>query len=431
MNKLKKILLPLLLLNVFSLNASVSINKEGNGMPIIGELSIAVGVAYYSSCVIKIHAKNFGDMAMDGGAYGIEPTMDEFQDYEDKILDAIETTNRDKVNNITEIYANLRKHLLKTGQFNNQQQAKLDMQQRELRMEYKANLEKEIEIAKSTSFGDTAAGEAPAAGSFTYDLMKNLCKKNKMYEATQGTDARKTAVAAASKKAKKNVSKRTNISSVASEVRKQQERHYDLFCSLEEKDAGLCESVSMLPNADIMADNFLLPEGFKADNAAITNEYATRFTYNEMEALASDAFLNNIIGIMPINPPTPEERSNPKKAKFVTLYNQLLSSLNLSSYVFEHAYQNRLPKNKSGVRMSLLDTLNYMISDMNSIKSKSIEGQADSNAFEMTYQSVLALKTKLDMEKLIQKERLKLLEATTLGLMENSTSNLQNLEKKK
>jgi len=429
----KKTLLCLILATtgLFNLNAAVSVNKTGNGMPMVGEISVSVAPSYYNSCVIKIHAKDFGDMAMDGGYYGIKPTMNEFKSYEDKLLNAVETTNRDKVNNITEIFANLRKHMLKTSGFNTQQRAKINSQQRELRMEYKANLVKEIERAKTTSFGDTANGTKPEVGSFTYDMMKNLCKKNKMYEATQGAESREITVAAAAKKAKSNVEKRQDVSSVTSAVRKQQERHYDLFCSLEDKNSGLCDNVSQLPNADIMADIFLLPEGFKVTNAAITTDYVTRYTYNEMEALAADSFLNNIIGLMPVSPPTPEERLNPKKAKFIAVYDYLVSNLNLASYVFENAYQNRLPKNKSGVRMSNLDTLNYMIEDMNSIKSKSIEGQADSNAFEMTYQSVLALKTKLDMEMLTHSERVKLLEASLLSLQENTASNLKNLERKK
>lgn len=427
MKKINKLLIPLLFLNSFNLNAAISYNKTGSGLPVIGEISFAIANSYYSSCVLKIHSKTFGSMAMDGGAYGITPTQKEFQKYEDKLLKAIEETNQDKVNNITSIFSSLRTHLLKTKTFNAQQNAQIEAKQRELKMEYKASLEKEIEKAKSTSFGDTAKGKAPAEGSFTYDLMRNLCKKNKMYEATQGENARKTNLAAVAKKSKKNVNQRQNVASVVSETIKKQERHYDLFCSEEEKNGGLCENVSQLANADIMADNFLLPAG----DGSNTSSYSTNYTYNKMEALAADSFLNNIVGIMPVNPPTPAEKNNPNNLKFVALYNQLISSLNLSSYIFENSYQNRLPKNQTGVRLSNYDTLNYMIEDMNSIKSKAIEGQSDGNGFEMTYQSVLALKTKLEMEKLVQKERIKLIEATLLGLMENSSENLINMEKLK
>ena len=144
-NLIKKILISIVLISSNAYASTISINQEGSGMPIIGELSISFAPSYYTACVLKIHSKNFGDMAMDGGYYGIVPTMEEFQDYEDKLLEAIDTTNKDKVNNITEIFSNLKTHLLKTSGFNNQQQAKLDMQNREVRMEYKANLEKDIE----------------------------------------------------------------------------------------------------------------------------------------------------------------------------------------------------------------------------------------------------------------------------------------------
>ena len=431
--KINALLAFLALIATINLSAGISIDKTGSGMfPLLtGDFSMALPTSYYNICVLQIHSLNFGDQAMDGGAYGIEPTMSEFQTYEDKILDTINETNQDKIKNIAAVFSTLRKYLIKSSGTNDLQLAKINQQQRELRMEHEASLETEVEKAKSTSFGDTAPEDAPAEGSMTYDFIKNLCKKNKMYEKTQGVDARKKIVEASSKKAKKNVSKRQDIASVISEVRKKQDKHYNLFCSQDEKEQGLCENISILPSADIMADNFLTPEGFKEENAAISTEYKTIYTYNQVEALGADAFMSNMVGFMPVNPPTPEERKNPKKTKFVALYNQLVSSLNLSSYIFENSYQNRLPKNSSGVRMGILDTLNYMIVDMNSMKSKTLEGQLDGNGYLMAYQTVLALKTKLEMEKLIQKERLKLLEATTLGLMENSRENLQNLDKKK
>ena len=81
--------------------------------------------------------------------------------------------------------------------------------------------------------------------------------------------------------------------------------------------------------------------------------------------------------------------------------------------------------------MSQLDVLNYLVEDMNSIDNQNLESQTRGNSYEMIVQSVMAIKTKIDMEKLLQKERLKLLEATILSLQENKPKKILNLENKK
>lgn len=426
---MKKILLIILSLAATYLNAStVSINKTGNGMPIVGEISVSVAPSYYNTCVIKIHARNFGDMAMDGGAYGIVPTQDAFVEMEETLKEAVEEATVANVSNIKDSFSQLKSYMLKKKAFKAQQNTEILIKERELRMEYKAMLKKEVEQAKSTSFGDTDKAATPSADSFTYKMMKNLCKRTKMQDSALGENARKKNIEATSKKAKKSVSKRQKIVSLKSEKRKAQERHYNLFCTPDEQAAGLCEVASALPNGDLQADLFLYPEGFNEENEQVSS-YDTKFTYNETEALAADSFIQNVIGFMPVEPPTPEERGNPKKAKFVSLYNQLSSSLNLASFIFERSYQKRLPKNKEGLRMSEMDVFGYMIDDLKSTENTAVENQARGTGFEMLYQSTNALKTKLDMEGLQQKERLKLLEATLLSLEENSAEMLQYLDK--
>jgi hypothetical protein len=427
----KNILALLVTLVSLNLNAgALSFNQTGDGFPMVGEISISIAPSYYNSCIVSIHAKGFSDMAMDGGAYGIVPTMDAFKEHQDTLMDIIEETNMDKVENISQIFAQLKKYFIKDKKFKVQQNTEIKLKERDLRMEYKAVLEKEIAIAEATSFGDTAKGDAPSPESFTYKMMKNLCKRTKMAESTLGASARQKYIEASSKKAKKNVSKRQSVTSLKSEKIKNIDKHYDLFCTNDEFEADLCKFPSALPNGDLQADLFLYPEGFNEENATVS-DYDTRYTYNETEALAADGFIGNVVGLLPVEPPTPSELKDPKKAGFVSLYNQLASSMNMSSFIFERAYQKRLPKNKTGLRMSELEILNYMVEDLNSIENKAISGQAKANGFEMLYQSTAALKTKLDMEKLVQKERLKLLEATVLSLNENSAKMLNYLKSKK
>jgi hypothetical protein len=442
MKIIKKILITLITLNSYSISASTGITGTGgNGGSSHGFMSVWDDFLYYNKCVEQTHIKVFSDLAMDSGYYGIEPEKDTFQEYQEELLDLVKETNNDKVNNIEEIFAQLTKFLIKQKVASSEQDYELKSKEQELVMEYKASLRKDMDKAKSRVFSDIDETDTPSAGmsdgdeiasgAFTYEYMRNMCKRTKMIAKTQGKEARTKNAQAISKQNNKNINERQSVVSVVSENRKNQDKHYALFCSEEDESQGLCDIVSALPNADLNADTFLLPEGFKIKNKEITSGYETKYTYNELEALAANSFIKHIIGLLPVESPTPEEIKNPSKSQFVTIYKQLLTSINIASLSFEKSYQSRLPKNKEGVRMGQLDVLNYLVEDLNSIESKNIENQTKSNAFEMTVQSVLAIKTKIEMEKLLQKERLKLLEAALLSIEENSPSKISSLEAKK
>lgn len=432
MKIMKKILITLLILNTNNLMASTGITGVGgNGGSSHGYMSVWDGPLYYNKCVEQTHIKVFSELAMDSGTYGIEPEKREFQDYQEQLLELVQETNNEKVNNIEEVFSQLTKFLIKQKISDTERDIEIATKEQELEMEYKAALAADIERSKSKGFNDVADDETPAEGTFTYEYMRNMCKRTKMFDKTQGEEARRNNTQAVAKNNQKNIAARESVVSIVSENRKMQDRRYALFCSEEDVAQGLCDIASALPNADLTADTFLYPEGFKEENKNITASYKTKYTYSELEALAADSFIKNVIGFLPVEPPTSEEKLNESKTKFVTLYNQTSTSLNIASLSFEKAYQNRLPKNKQGVRMGQLDVLNYLVEDMNSINSQNIEGQTKANAFEMIFQSVLAIKTKIEMEKLLQKERIKLLEAALLSLEENSPSKIRNLEAKK
>ena len=432
MKIMKKVLIALLILSTNNILASTGITGVGgNGGSSHGYMSVWDGPLYYTKCVEQAHIMVFSDLAMDAGTYGIEPEKREFQDYQEKLLELIQETNNEKVNNIEEVFSQLTKFLIKQRVSDTEREIEIKTKEQELEMEYKARLEEDIEKSKSRGFNDIDAEQIPTRGSFTYEYMRNMCKRTKMFDKTQGTDARTKDVQSVAKNNQKNIADRQGVVSIVSENRKLQDRRYSLFCSEEDEAQGVCDIVSALPNADLTADTFLYPEGFKDSNESVTTEYRTLYTYNELEALAADSFIKNVIGFIPVEPPTPEEARNESKAQFVTLYNQTLTSLNIASLSFEKAYQNRLPKNKEGVRMGQLDVLNYLVEDMNSANNQNIEGQTKGNAFEMIFQSVLAIKTKIEMEKLLQKERIKLLEAALLSIEENSANKIINLESKK
>lgn len=426
MKKIKILLLSILTISGYSNAASVSPGGSG-GMP-VGQ--ILVTPLYYNRCVNEIHATNFSKMALDGGTYGLKAEQRQFLAYEKMLLQVVQKTNADKVNNIEGIFSELSSFMVKSKNNEYNTNYEITRKEKELRSEYKNQLKADVDKSKRSGFNDKDKNESATAGTFTYEHMKNLCQRTKMYEKTQGHKARIVAANTLHKRAGKNMQKRQSVVNMIAEGRKAQEKHYQLFCSPEDFKNKLCDVVSALPNGDLEADVFLKPTGFNKSSGS-EQEYKTQYTYNELEALAADSFTMNVIGLMPIEPPTPAEIKDGNTIKFVSLYNSMNSAINLASLVFDNAYQNRLPKNKEGLRLSSYDTIAYLIYEMKKPQTETLEGMSKGNAFEMSYQSVLALKTKIQLEILMQTERLKLLEATNLALEENKVIKIESLERKK
>jgi len=405
-------------------------SPTGTGLMPVGRTITIAPPLYYNRCVDEIHATKFGNAALDGGTYGLKAEQRQFLSYEKTLLQVVQKTNADKVNNIEGVFSELTSFMLKSKNNEYNTNYEITRKEKELRMEYKNQLKSDIDKSKRSGFNDKDKNESATQGTFTYEHMKNLCQRTKMYEKTQGPKARIVAANTLHKRAAKNMQKRQSVVNTIAEGRKAQEKHYQLFCSPDDFKNKLCDVVSALPNGDLDADVFLKPTGFNK-TSGITAEYQTQYTYNELEALAADAFTMNVIGLMPVEPPTPSEIKEERTIKFVSLYNSMASGLNMASLVFDNAYQNRLPKNKEGLRLSAYDTIAYLIYEMKKPQTETLEGMSKGNSFEMSYQSVLALKTKIDLEILMQKERLKLLEATNLALEENKPRKIESIERKK
>lgn len=425
---MKKINFLLISILIVSGYAKAAAPPTGTGGMPVGQ--ILVTPLYYNRCVNEIHATNFSTMALDGGTYGLKAEQRQFLMYEKSLLQVVQKTNADKVNNIEGVFSELTSFMIKSKNNDYNTNYEITKKEKELRSEYKNQLKSDVDKSKRSGFNDKDKNETATEGTFTYEHMKNLCQRTKMYEKTQGSKARIVAANTLHKRAGRNMQKRQAVVNVIAEGRKAQEKHYQLFCSPEDFKNKLCDVVSALPNGDLDADVFLKPTGFNK-SSEVTSEYQTQYTYNELEALAADSFSMNVVGLMPVEPPTPAEIKSEKSIKFVSLYNNLASSLNMASLVFDNSFQNRLPKNKEGLRLSAYDTISYLIYEMKKPQTETLEGMSKGNAFEMSYQSVLALKTKIDLEILMQKERLKLLEATNLALEENKVMKIESLERKK
>ncbi len=426
---MKKIYILLSLTYLFISKTIMASPTGTGGMPVGTTITVAPPL-YYNRCVDEIHATRFGSAALDGGTYGLKAEQRQFLAYEKTLLQVVQKTNADKVNNIESIFSELTSFMVKSKNNDYNTNYEITRKEKELRTEYKNQLKADVDKSKRSGFNDKDKNESAAQGTFTYEHMKNLCQRTKMYEKTQGSTARIVAANTLHKRAGRNMQKRQSVVNTIAEGRKAQEKHYQLFCSPEDFKNKLCDVVSALPNGDLDADVFLKPTGFNK-SSGVSADYQTQYTYNELEALAADSFSMNVIGLMPVEPPTPAEIKEEKTVKFASLYNSMASALNIAGMIFDNAYQNRLPKNKEGLRLSAYDTIAYLIYEMKKPQTETLEGMSKGNSFEMSYQSVLALKTKIDLEILMQKERLKLLEATNLALEENKVIKIRNLERKK
>ena len=237
-----------------------------------------------------------------------------------------------------------------------------------------------------------------------------------MNQMATGEKAKKRATSDINRRAQKLQASLTAVGSVNSVAKGNIDFHYDIFCSAEDVDNGLCEMESTAPNADISAFNFLYPTGYKDENSASGSDYATLYTYSSVESLAAFQYVKNLSGVLYIVPPTQSEMSNGDMFAYVGAYKQAQSALNLASTALLSVAQNREPINGSGLVMSSLDVINYQITnssraeEINRVKSSSEAGKM------LELQRQMAISNQLKLLLLRQKDYARQLKAAHLAI---------------
>lgn len=253
------------------------------------------------------------------------------------------------------------------------------------------------------------------SGELTLSYYRQLCTKSKMLDQLISEKARTKSSATLNLALDESINEANNSSSSISKIKKKQDEKYNYFCSLEDKNNNLCTEVSVFQNGDLDSNLFLYPVGDKLNNT----EFKTVYTYNDTEAEISVSYIENLVGSSFVESPSVTELNDSRRRQFVSYYNHLESLRNLSKYNMYKLWNNRIPVNKEGNKLSKIDYYRYIISQFGD-KITQLESGASSDSLDVSIYAAQALINQLQMEILMQKEDLNKLDAGILSQMSNS-----------
>ena len=315
--------------------------------------------------------------------------------------------------------------MIETSQAYQQNKMEIDRRFQELEMAYEADLEaKKAELSRMLFPGDQSMmrpkpGEVRVIdkSSPSYKFIFQMCSAGKMQQMMTSKKVVEKALENKNRRSQKIVANVQAVSSVNAVAKENIDRHYDIFCSKNDLNEGLCESVSLAPNADLDAYVYLYPTGYK-DSAGgnASSDYVTMYTYSPVESLAAYQYVKNITGTLNITPPTKQEMSNPHRVRFGAAYKQLVSALSISADAMLSIAQNREPINNEGMVVSQLDAVNFMLERTKMPEHRRIMKSSSENGKLVEMQRQLAIQQVLRSMILLQKDRIRQLKAADVAL---------------
>lgn len=281
----------------------------------------------------------------------------------------------------------------------------------------------------------------------SYSYFKNLCKRNKMFLTATSPEQQVKKSMAVAKGVNKATAQAVQNSSQATQGRQKIDAHFKNWCSAEEIKNGICETQELslcdssptgvckggeefkLANGDMDSTNFVNPEGFKDHNSIPDELFYTHYTYDEDQEKAAKDFAYNSVYAGSITAPSIQEKQDPTKASFVYAYQSHLAALDLAHFSFENAIANRLPitDTDADVVMSEADVVEYIMSDLKN-PDNMITATASDKALDVAMYSVLAIKNKLELNKLEQDQRIEALLAAIVAKIATSPNNMKYSE---
>lgn len=272
-----------------------------------------------------------------------------------------------------------------------------------------------------------------------WDYFKNVCEQDKLINVGLGVNSQKKLSLGANIESSMALRKQLSVTNTQSLINEQQNMIVEKYCNEDDARIRLCKEASPAPNANLIAANFISPSGIQEKNE--NSPFKTFYTYSKTEeAIASD-FLSTILMPFNVDPPKLNDilSSNEKSKKFLALYNTNLANLNLAHYSFVNAKQNRKPsveiqipdsegEGEKTMTISYFDSLRYMIHQAgNSDTMAALNSAGGTAAAEHNYK-INILRSKLQVELYMQSQRMAVLDAAILSMMQNSGKNLQYLE---
>lgn len=337
------------------------------------------------------------------------------------IKNAVTLAATTQLNAINSNFSTLLENSIKLSRSQHEQEMQIEKQFSRIKQAYESHLSQQIKTAYASPFpGDpSVAPPRPgqqntgvSANSPMVTLARNMCnvaKMNQFANSEQSKDKITKSVNRRNQKITASISAVSNVSMVA---KQNMDMHYELFCSAEDHANALCQSVSVAPNADISAFNFLYPSGYRGENP----DYQTMYTYSPVESLAAYSYIRHLTGTLYTAPPSESERKDGTRALFAALHKQSTAVLSMAADVMLEIAQLREPLNNTGTRMSAMDILAYQIESNADPKVRRTSTSATESGKMLEVQRQMVINNQLRLLLLKQKDAQRRLQAADIAI---------------
>jgi hypothetical protein len=264
--------------------------------------------------------------------------------------------------------------------------------------------------ARCSGFSGFVNVESPS-----YKFIKQMCSAGKSLQYMTSKKVLAKARDNKNRRSQKIVTNIQAVSNIAAKAKQSIDKHYDIFCSENDLNNGLCDSTSMSPNADLDAYVFLYPSGYVGE-ANRSDEYSTMYTYSPVESLAAYQYIEHLTGTLFVTPPTQREMKLNNGSRYLAAYKQLVSVMGLSADALLFSAQQREPVNSVGLVMGNLDMLNYIVTKSSLPDNVTVLRSASANGKLVEMQKQMALQQQIRMLLLHQKDKMRQLSAAEAAL---------------
>lgn len=333
---------------------------------------------------------------------------------------------------INSTFNTITSELLKISQAKQSDMIEIDRQYQELKMAYEMELNLQKEQLEGMLFPGDSSMMEPDEGevrvidqeSPTYKFVSQMCSAAKMQQHLYSEAVIAEGIELKSRRNTKIVRNIQAVASVDAAAKQSVDFHYDVFCSEDDTLLGLCDEVSLAPNADMDAYVFMYPTGYRGEGGT-TGSYQTMYTYSAVESLAAYQYVKNLTGTLNFAAPTEREESLASKTQFVGFYKQAVAALSLSTDYMLSVAAAREPVNKTGLIVSKLDAINYAVERANLPEHQRTIASASDEGKLLELQKQLAIQSQIRYLLLQLREREKQLDAARVAV-ENSIYSLSD-----
>lgn len=327
------------------------------------------------------------------------------------------TTTLNAINNNS---STLIESSIKISRAQHEQELEMEKQFERIKQAYQAHLNDQLQQSLNLAFpGDplvsVATSPLSAGDSPTLKFARNMCTTAKMNQYARSSESKDKVTRSINRRNQKIVNSIEAVANVNAVAKQTVDMHYDLFCSEQDFRNALCQTVSIAPNADISAFNFLYPSGVGA-GAGEDSGFSTQYTYNPVESLAAYQYVKHITGTLHTAPPSESEKRDGTKALFASVHRQGTAALSMASDVLLEISQLREPINSSGLRMSSLDVLAFQIEKNNDPNHRRIISSSTDTGKLIEKQRQMAINNQLRLLLLKQRDAMRRVQAADIAL---------------